>query len=146
MTTNIVALDRIERLTRQYLRAKSQAKITLDNVAMGITGAPTETGVRTCGASSRVELGAILSADAELKAAKLFRELQDMRQGIKPYIWEMPRGDEKTAVRMYYLRGQGFAAIGRTLGKRNNTIIPPDAVIIALQRGIEWLRNNTEIK
>mgnify|MGYP003297163399 CR=1 FL=1 len=146
MTTNIRSLDKIERATRQYLRAKAQAKITLDNPGIHVSGAPTETGVRTGGRSSRVEMGAILSVDAGIKAAQLSRELQEMRNGIKPYIWQMPNGDEKTPVRMYYLRGQGLAAIGRKLGVRKKTVYASEAVVAALQRGIEWLRINTDIK
>lgn len=82
----------------------------------------------------------MLSADAEIKANELFRELQDLRRDLRPYVWSMPEGYEKTAVRMYYLRGRGLAAIGRVLGKSTNTTWTSDAALGALQRGIEYLR------
>lgn len=146
MTTGIELLDRIERVTRRYLRAKAQARIAEDNVALNITGAPSETGIRSGGGASRVELGAMLSADAQIKANELFEELKWLREELKPYARSMPEGPEKKAVRMYYLRGQGLGKIGLTLGKRNNSAWTPDAVIGALQRGVEWLRKNTDIE
>lgn len=82
----------------------------------------------------------MLSADAEIKANELFRELQALRKSLRPYVWEMPEGHEKTAVRMYYLRGQGLATIGRILGKHTSTTWTSDAALAALQRGVEYLR------
>ena len=140
MTTGIELLDRIERITRRYLRAKAQARIAEDNVALNITGAPSETGIRGGGGVSRVELGAMLSADAMIKANDLFEELKELREELKPYVWNMPDGPEKKAVRMYYLRGQSLFVIGRVLGKRSNSVWTADAALAALQRGIEYLR------
>ena len=140
MTTGIELLDRIERVTRRYLRAKAQARIAEDNVALNITGAPSETGIRSGGGVSRVELGAMLSADAQIKANELFEELKELREELKPYAWSMPEGPEKKAVRMYYLRGQSLLVIGRVLGNRSNSVWTADAVLGALQRGIEYLR------
>lgn len=140
MTTGIELLDRIERVTRRYLRAKAQARIAEDNVALNITGAPSETGIRSGGGASRVELGAMLSADAQIRANELFAELKELREELKPYARSMPEGPEKKAVRMYYLRGQNLLVIGRVLGKRFNSVWTADAVLGALQRGIEYLR------
>lgn len=147
MTTGIPTLDRIERATRQYLRCKAQAKRMIDNVALHISAAPMDKiGSKGSNVTSKVELGAMMSCDAELKAMRLQEELNELRKTVKPYIWQMPPGNEKTAVRMYYLRGQGLAAIGRTLGKRTGVTFTPDAAIAALERGILWLKKNTKIK
>ena len=140
LKTKIDLLDKIERTTRRYYRARAQARVTLENIALNITGAPSESGVHGGGGASRVELGAMLSADAEIKANELFRELQALRKSLRPYVWEMPEGHEKTAVRMYYLRGQGLATIGRILGKHTSTTWTSDAALAALQRGVEYLR------
>lgn len=140
MKTGIDLLDKIEITTRRYYRAKAQAKNADQNIAISISCAPSETGLHSGSPTSRVELGAILQAEAEEKAAILHEELKLLRDQLKPYLFQLPAGDEKTALRMYYLRGQGFATIANKLTAKTRTAWTADGVINALQRGALGLK------
>lgn len=140
MKTNIKLLDAIELTTRRYLRARARAKSAIEDIALSISCAPSDTGIRTGGHSSRTEAGALMQAEAEQKAEALHEELEALRRQLKPYAWKMKYGPERSVIRLYYLRGRSLKKIAAYLHNRDHREWTVEMTLDALQRGIEELR------
>lgn len=144
MKTNIKLLDMIEETTQKYRRAKAQARDAIKNIALSISSAPSDTGIRSGGHGSRPEAGAIMQVEAEQKADALHEELQALRRQLRPYVWGMKSSAEKTALRMYYLNGQGLRRIAEHLKRKHRAEWTAEEVLDALQRGVEELRKKLQ--
>lgn len=140
MKTNIKLLDAIELTNRRYLRARAKARSAIEDIALGISCAPSDTGIRSGGCGSRTEAGALMQAEAEQKAEALHEELEALRRQLKPIAWKMKPGAEKSVIRLYYLRGRSMNRIAIYLQRRERREWTVEDVLDALQRGVEQLR------